>query len=152
MRHGSWLGARGSRPVANCSFLPVTFGKWNIPAIAAKPRFRKELPSVRTAVPRKFASSRRKARSSRHRIQLPIFPCNRLRLQRSHLRRGHRVRPTRRPPPPFAGTWRGKAHCCAEWARHCSPPFPSSRLVAASGCSAPAHFASRSIRSACRRR
>jgi len=142
-------------PVANSSSLPVTFGKWNIPAIAAKPRSQKALPSARTVARRRFALFPLKPSPSGHRGRLPMSP--RKRLHRlcprcRHLRCGHRVRPIRRSPPPFAGTLPGKALCCAEWAPHSSRPFLSSRLVAASGCSGPAHFRSRSIRSARRRR
>jgi len=141
-------------PVANYSLLPVTFGKWNIPAIAAKPRSRKGLPSARTAVRRRFASFPLKPSPSGLRRQLPISRRNRFRrpcLRRRNLRRGHRVRPTRLSPPPFAGTWRGKARCCAAWAQHFSRLFLSSRSVAAFGCSEPARFPSPSIRSAPRR-
>ena len=141
------------QPVANCSSLAVTFRKWNIPAIAAKPRSRKAPPSARTAVRPRFASFPLMRSPSGHRLRLPISPRQRRRLRppHSHLRCGRRVRRTRRSPPPSAGTWRGKARCSAEWAQHSSRPFPSSQLVAASGCSEPARFPSRSIRSARRR-
>jgi hypothetical protein len=65
--------ARVRRPVANFRLLPVTFGKWNIPATDAKLRFRRALRSALTAALRRSACFLRKTTHRPYRKPHPAF-------------------------------------------------------------------------------